>query len=185
MKTSNIIYLALALVVIAGLAFWLLPRQGGEESLKTYTNQEFGISFRYPSGYLLDERRNVGERKYQVSLVEDNETNRQILAGENEVPTEGPVAITLEVLEREGDDNLATWLRTSTSSNYQLSDSSYSSTTVANVSALRYSWDGLYQGDSVALSHRDNILVFSATYNAPSDKTIQDFPKILETVELQ
>jgi hypothetical protein len=61
-------------------------------------------------------------------------------------------------------------------SNFQLSpDGVLTETSLAGEEALAYGWDGLYRGNSIALSRGENVYVLSVTYLETSDQIRADF----------
>ncbi|MBX4210702.1 hypothetical protein KW783_01895 [Candidatus Parcubacteria bacterium] len=177
-------------VLIAILGFMLyksrhITDQGAMVETKKYINQSFGISFDYPKDYILNER-NVGVSgvHHAILLVEDNQTNRDILSGKIK-DTEGPPAITIDVYQNAAKENsVIDWVKTTLESNYNLSGATYSSTTVAGQPAVQYEWDGLYQGKSLVFSYKGNIIMVSATFIEHGDRTEKDFMSILKSIRM-
>ncbi|MFM2357970.1 MAG: hypothetical protein RJA61_707 [Candidatus Parcubacteria bacterium] len=183
--------ITLALIVagtLAGIGYYV-TEYGDLEGLKTYSSDTYGISFKYPKTYFLTEKLQVGSGEryhYTVMLVEDTEFNRKLLAGEIKEPTEGPVAITFDVYQNNLDkQSLLGWMNNSSASNFKLSDGTHSLVTVSGKEAVKYTWDGLYQGDTIAFLSGDNIIASSVTYMAPEDQIRKDFEEVLKTVRVK
>jgi hypothetical protein len=157
--------------------------------LKTYSNQTYGLKFLYPKEYFLEEKEvveGVGLRHLQIILTEDTEENRLLREGQSP-GREGPVSVTILAYPKLGSSNVFEWVTKSAGniSNYKISkEGTTASTTVSGKEAIRYSWSGLYEGDSIATSNDKNFIIFSVTYMNPSDKIRSDFQKILSTVEI-
>ena len=181
----------LAVVVIIGGIYSIAKNKPGDEgrepalgTRKTYSNEEYGISFQYLSNYFLEEKE-VGDRHrkhYQIIITEDTEENRRLREGEETTPREGPTAMTIDIYQNNIDKlPLYKWLTETNQSNFKLSDGSYMSITLASKEAVSYSWNGLYQGDTVALEHSDNIIALSVTYLNLEDKIRAVFKNVVLT----
>lgn len=153
------------------------PSTVGEAS---YTNTTYGISFMYPDSYRIEEREvGNGERgHFSLALIDKG----------IDVPEagEGPTAITIDVYQNNLDKlSVEKWIRNTADSNFKLStDEKLIGITVGGVPGFYYHWDGLYQGESTVIAHKDNIVVFSATSLSPSDQIRNDYGKILGSVVL-
>ena len=183
MTGKNIIALAVLLLIVGGLYF--LFKSGVVRTPQTlensYVNEAYGISFEYPEGYLLDEREagNGERRHYNISLFEDTQFTRDLLAGKV-LGTEAPPSISVDLYQNDLDNQpLWGWIRGMNFSNWKLSDERYASTTVDGTEAVAYSWDGLYRGDSIVFLHGGNVVVLSVTYHTPTDKLRDDFRDVV------
>lgn len=169
--------LAAGAIFYGGSALAPLPQAVVEQS---YTNDLYGISFAYPAGYVLTEGE-VGtaeRRHYFISIVRDEDAAPR----EN---SEGPAAISFDIYQNDNDkQTLAHWLTSSNESNLKLGDGSYASTTVDTAEAARYSWSGLYQGETTAFLHKNNIVAVSVTYDAPSDEIRTAYAQVLASLHL-
>ena len=150
---------------------------------KTYTNTSYGISFAYPDTYVLEEREvgNAERYHYAITLM-DRVASRNIPQN-----GEGPTSITVDIFQNDLDKLLAeAWVKGNNNSNFKLSpDGLLTSTTVADEEALRYTWDGLYRGESVVLSHKDTIIMLSVQWISEEDQIVDDFARVLSSVNLQ
>ena len=151
------------------------------QSQQTYSNEASGITFSYPLNYALSES-DVGSGKAQhhnVILV-DKSATKSVKDGE------GPPAITLDIYLNSEDIELKDWLQRHPESNYATALSgTYATTTVSGAEAAAYSWDGLYQGLSVAVVHRASVLLFSATFITPEDATRKDLAGVISSLQLK
>ena len=176
----------LVLVLLIGGSVWYMNRTSVapsvEEGNVLYTNPTYNISFQYPDRYELRERE-VGTQEryhYSVTLI-DKEAFPEIPQN-----GEGPPVIAVDVFQNDLDTLLIEqWVHGTNDSNFKLSpDDALTSTTVAGAPALSYTWDGLYRGKSVVLSHRDSIIVLSVQWLTEEDAIIKDFADLLTSLEL-
>jgi hypothetical protein len=163
-------YLFIANPVVAPLA----PSQSAGQ---TYANDTYGVSFSYPEGYVLSEEMG-GEGLYVVRLIREEDAVPVVAGGE------GPTAITLEIAPVEDDLTLEGWL-TSPASNFQISNGTYSSHEVEGLSAVHYSWSGLYEGETTALLHEGHVVALSVTYMSPADPIRAAYDEVLSTLRLR
>lgn len=180
----------LIIIVVLGGGAWLLitasapsapPVQEEVAQTKTYSNSDYGISFEYPAQYVLSEgEQGNGERaRYAIVLVEPQDA---------QIPEngEGPTAITIDIYQNDLDDlTLLEWMTGTSFSNYKLGPMEHASTTVDGVEAVRYTWDGLYAGETTAFLHGGNVVAVSVTYFAPTDAKVAAYRALLDSIELQ
>lgn len=153
-------------------------------SLKAYSNAEYGISFAYPAEYRLDERdTGNGERKRREITLIHKDDYESLTRGER---SEGPTAITIELFQNDIDKMTVRDFVTKTGgSNFKLSpDGTLSSTTAAGAPALAFRWSGLYEGRSIAFEHRGWIIVASVTYMSPDDAIVAAFESLMGSMTL-
>ena len=50
---------------------------------------------------------------------------------------------------------------------------------------MGYLWEGLYTGLSIAFQHKGNVIIFTGTYNSPSDQIVEDFEGIVASIMLK
>ncbi len=179
------VWIIVAVVVLAGVYLWsAMPTQAPQgEDRETYRNADYSLSFNYPNTYALQER-DVGDGHryhYSITLID-----KDALAN---IPQdgEGPPAITIDIFQNNLDQlSVEEWIRGTNFSNFKLSpDGKLSSTTIAGAPAFLYTWDGLYRGESMVFSHRDNIVMLSVMYLSPSDQIRADFIKFRSTIQLR
>jgi hypothetical protein len=186
MKKTNIQTIAIItfIAILVGVGGYLTFRNDNTE-LKTYVNQNYGVTFQYPNTYKITENQVVdGQTGTIVTLTEKGIT----------IPTngEGPTAITIAMYEGTGtttvgnQDPLLAWIRTSPYSNFTLSAQQDPGTTmIADQDARLYTWDGLYQGTTVVTLNRGNVIMFSVTYDGEADlKKREDFSDLVASVRL-
>lgn len=191
---ARVFSLTVVLIVI-GSAFYLLSRPGndtptiGEDNatvpkMLQYESASYGLRFSYPDTYVLTEQDvgNQAEREHHAIAIINKIAAANIPQG-----GEGPTAITIDIygngIDKQTPEN---WIRNSSPSNFKLSpDQKLSTTTVGGAPAYSYTWDGLYRGDSVVISHASNILMFTVTYMDATDPIRTDFQQLLQSLTLQ
>ena len=174
------------IIVLAtfAVAFYIFALKPWSTSPPTpeYSNSEYGISFKHSAAYAVEEKEvgNGERRHYAITLIDKNWLANPPEAGE------GPPAISIDIHQNNLDKlSVENWVRSMSFSNFKLSpDGKISTVSVAGTQASYYHWDGLYQGESYALAHRENIVVFSTTYNAESDQIRKDFAQVLSSLTL-
>ncbi len=168
--------------MLAGLAYlYLVPAGEPVTSLKTYISGSGNLTFNYPGYYVLEEREVAGgERGEQhLTLIKESELKREA--------SEGPTSINIDIYQNDL-DQLTTeqWIKNDARSNFKLSpDGKLSSTTLASRQALTYLWDGLYRGQTIALTTTKNVYTFSVTTLTATDKIKSDFEALLKTVDIK
>lgn len=197
MNTKKILIIVLLLMVI-GLIFWSSDRNEvstptveeavlSESNSKPYESAEFGFSFRYPKNYFLEEKDlGNGERYHKVIiLTEDTEENRLVREGKSP-GREGPTAITIDIYQNNLDNlSIENWLISNDNSNFKLSDGTFEEIFLDGNRAVKYSWSGLYEADTVALRHGGNIISISSTYIFKEEPIRKDFSDILQSFNLK
>lgn len=179
----------IVIIAIAGIFYFSQKKSPTEtaDTIKTYTNASYGVTFSYPADYFLTEREvGNGERyHYVIMLVEDTEFNRDLIAGKI-LGTEGPIAITLDIYQNNLDLLSAeAWMKNNSESNFKLGNGSYDVGSAGGLQVVSYLWDGLYRGKTVAIANDSNVYAFTATYNADSDMTIKDLDALLGSVKIK
>ncbi len=181
MKMRHLYTLAIVLLLLL-LAYvsWYLFMKKQDVVLHTYSNTTYGVSFSYPDTYKLTETKAQGAQSGTiVTLLEKGAT----------IPKdgEGPTAITIGMYNGMGTSSsptLLSWVRSSPYANFNLSKTATpGTTTVGNQPALLYTWDGLYQGTSLATTYKGNVILFTVTYNGETDlKKRSDFTDLIASV---
>ena len=148
------------------------------DNMELFMDTVIGISFGYPDHYVVAQDV-PSEEGYLHSVTL---TEKGIDA--SPVDSEGPPAIAIDVYARDSSiRTIEDWIRGDRRSNFHLSeDSVLTETEVGGIKGLKYSWDGLYAGESVALIEDGRVLVFSVTYLSPEDRIRSDFERIIATV---
>jgi hypothetical protein len=151
-----------------------------EVSEKTYSNPDYGISFKYPKEYRLVEFDAPGsEQRMHHVIALTHEDNLPI--PEN---SEGPPTITIDMYQNNLDNQDAEeWIRNSSQSNFKLGEMRLATTTVGGEAALSYLWSGLYEGTTIVVGKPDWIYAFSVTYIEMGADIIQDFVKIRDSIQ--
>jgi hypothetical protein len=176
LKTSVVFILVFFLVVTIYLV--LITKKDG---VLKYSNDEYGISFVYPKGYVLEERNFPGSDMRKHHGI--------VLTLEKDLPPpvqgEGPVSINIDIYQNNLDSQTAEqWIRNSSESNFKLGDGKISTTTISGFPAFSYRWSGLYEGTTVVTSRPDWIYSFSVTYLEMGEEIIQDFVEVRKNVKI-
>jgi len=181
------VVLAIAIVAVAALAYWgfsvyLVSKLDGRgtlphsQNLQLYSSED-GISFKYPSTYVLSSH-TQGNAEYQWDEL-------VLLPGGAVVPQggEAPPGITMSVFDVPSLISVAQWVKGDARSNYKLSGSALASTTVGGEDALYYTHSGLYEADAVAVRHGTKIFLFEGQWSDAQSPLRQDFANLLDTVQ--
>jgi hypothetical protein len=164
--------IGIAVIVLAVFLYIELQSTPAETGDRTYTSAIYGISFDYPEGYVLSE-----PTQDTVTLVREEES----VPPEN---GEGPTGITIQVFDTPSENqSLSAWVVGNPSSNLALGDGIYVSTTVDGVDAVRYSWSGLYEGETTAFLHGGRVILVSVTRLSLDDHTTA-YEKVLDSLTL-
>jgi hypothetical protein len=150
-----------------------------------YANSVYGISFQYPSKYVLEEKKLNDAQGKRTVLTLITKSDKELLA-QIQGPSEGPTSITFEIYEGAAKkQGVGTWVRTNKASNFDLSKSKqYASTSVQSIEAVAYSWDGLFAANTVVFPYRDNIVKATMTYITTQDAIWRDFGTIIQSIKL-
>lgn len=148
--------------------------------INTYRSDAYGISFTYPEGYVLTEAERGDGHRGHYSIV---------LMQQEDLPLpkngEGPPAVTIDIYQNNLDQmSLVAWLTTTNALNYKQGDGTYASTTVAGTEAIVNRWSGLYEGETTAFLHKDNLVAVSVTYFTPEDQIIDDYRGTISSLQL-
>jgi hypothetical protein len=176
-------YIILTVVVVAlgGIA-WYITQTPKTSTVSTYTNVAYGISFKYPNTYELQEREvGNGERYHTAITLADKEA----LANTPRF-SEGPPTINIDIFQNNLDQlEVEEWIRGTNDSNYKLSpDGVLTPITIGGEPALWYEVDGLYRMRTIVLAHKDNILMLSVGSFSLEDQIRKDFDNLLASVDL-
>lgn len=171
------ILIAAAIIIVLGASVYAFSTGLISFGSRTYSNSTLGVSFKYPTAYVLEER-----------AIDSAHTAVTLIQKENlPVPQngEGPTAITVDVFRYLGSMGAENWVRTSANSNFQLAvDGELEVAELDGAEVVTYTWDGLYRGDSLVFVHGDSIVMFSVTYLTPEDVIRTDFSDLISTVKL-
>ncbi|MBY0110698.1 hypothetical protein K2Y00_01700 [Patescibacteria group bacterium] len=125
------------------------------EGLMVYEGTNY--TFSYPDGYV------VTPTPEGVSMVRSDDTVAPI-AGE------GPTGITITMHPLNEGETLTQWLENG-ASNYELGAETHTSALVNSMEAVRYSWSGLYEGDTTAFIQGNQVVAISRTWLSRGDHT--------------
>lgn len=151
------------------------------EAMRTYSSTEYGISFPYPSTYLLTEHDAAGSalRKHHVITLLRRE---DLPLPEN---GEGPPSITIDIYQNDLDRQTAEqWIRNSGASNFKLGNGLLTRTTAGGLPALSYRWSGLYEGTTVVVAEPAWIYAMSVTYMEMGAPIVQDFAALRDSARI-
>jgi hypothetical protein len=168
------------LVVAAIFMFGGSSSNTGEAvPMKNYFNEEYGITFDYPEGYVIAERDLEGSaqrKRHVITLISEDDAP---------APTdgEGPPAITLMLVQNNIDKQTTrAWVEGSADSNFKQSpDQGTASVKVGGMDGLVYRWDGLYQGETTAAAGNKWIYAFSVTFENEDDDIVADYRKVINS----
>lgn len=155
-----------------------------EEIKQGYEFSDFGMTFSYPENYFVAFEKNLdGEREqHAVVLAEDTPANRALFSDSNSA-TEGPPTITITIFQNNLDNyTLQSFVEGTNFSNFKMSDGKKTEITVGGEPAWRYHATGLYENDNVVVVRPDYVYMFTAFFGAPTDRILDDFDALLETV---
>lgn len=183
-RKNILIGLGVLLVVIGGTYLAFFRDKSGEDinpadfRENTYISSEYGFSFTKPEGYNIVEATSPSDRRHSIVMSRMQDSN---------IPEngEGPTAISVDIFPNPQASNASSWVRANTISNFNLSTTPLKETSVSGIPAISYSWDGLYQGRSVAFMHKGNLILISGTYNVVEDEIYQAFDKVIESMEFE
>lgn len=182
--SKTVITVTLILVAASTALYFLSKRNSTPVALATYANDVYGVSFDYPKTYDLTETSKDAEGNGPGVVVTLTDKGWK-----TPKDGEGPTAITVGMYDNSAVKNIKqnpveAWILNSTSSNFKLSKQNRpGETRIGDKEAYLYTWDGLYQGTSVVTEHKNNIIMFTVTYDGETDlKKREDFSKMMESV---
>lgn len=182
-EAPGVIRIVLLLIIIAlGYALVLMSTRDessltGEFTPKEYRSEKYGFSFSYPREYALEHAQISGEdAHYFITLT--HEAYAFLPEG-----GEGPPQLSVSVYTNQEKKSLAVWTTMYQKMHGGEIKGKIRETVLAGLPALRYDWDGLYQGTTLTLLHEGNVLVFTGTYNDPTDIERGDFLLLLDTIK--
>lgn len=182
--------IVLTLSVLATGYIFLVPQLPSvptkSPTLLSYSNDRYGISFSYPVGYILSEEdsNTPAVTNHTITLIAEEDAVPVIAGGE------GPVSVTIEVTEDVSrtlpyTDVLET-AKSSSATNFHLSDGTYDRTDINGTEAISYHWSGLYEGETTFFIHRGKYqIAVSVTYHSRTDKLRSVYDTVLATFVLR
>jgi len=159
-----------------------------ENRVKAYQSERLGISFNYPTGYLLFEGKGEGvggAEYYVITVAPDSTYLREIIAGL--AVGEWPPAMHLAFYHEPNlSISLEQWIRTKSQSNFAPSDPAQEGILtpieVANIPALKYRVRGLYDSDYLAFAYGEWVVL--AADDEMGENTDRDFQVILDSIQV-
>lgn len=176
------------LVVAAAGIYLVVTQRSKVPETAQFSDPQIGLSFTYrqePDGYILvpspDASKALGAPVREMSLfLKSDYEDLQNAQG----PREGPPGMHVQVFNPGPNITPEEWaLRNLQWSNYQ-SGTPHEWMFVDGSSALRYSWSGLYNGQTVIVARKGWVYVFAVTYDEPGSR-IADLDELLASVDLQ
>jgi hypothetical protein len=146
--------------------------------LRTYTNSTYGISFSYPTEYIVTEAEQMGINSgyYSITLVHQNDTAPR----EN---SEGPTYIGIDIfLEDDVAESLRDWLKRTPESNFSLSNGSVTEGILAGAPSLTYHWSGLYEADTTLVRDGNNMILATVTYISRDEPIVETYTTIINSL---
>lgn len=188
MPKNKIFSIILLLAVLSGLIYFSRSQIINENPYvgKNFVSYAYGLSFSYPKDYFLEEKETGTPQRSRHSIVitkdtKENQLIREGVSGNKE----GSTAITIDIYKNHEGQSAETWVKGNSNSNYKLGDNEMQTITVSNIDAISYRWNGLYNGNSIVLRHKGNIVMMSVTFLKPSDEIVRIFESIIETLSLE
>jgi hypothetical protein len=145
-----------------------------------FTAKNYGFAYTIPGDYVqLEGEKGTPAQTHYAYIMVNRKDVKPVQNGE------GPRTISIDVLGNPKKLTLDQWFKTSTTSNSNLAKAPYATTTVFGKDAIVYKWSGLYEGETIAFIHKENIVMMSVTYLTPEDRNISAFKSIVASLELQ
>lgn len=163
------------LIILAGIGIGLTliffqtkeSDLSGTNKLNLYENTSYGFSFEYPDIYQLTTKQENGH--FEVILIDKKELSQD--------RSEGPTSINVHVYEK---TTLEDWLKKN-ESNFNLATDQPIRGLLHEREMIRYNWDGLYLGKTVAFVRDEDIFAITGTYLEKDDVRYKDFDNILNS----
>lgn len=176
----------LLILLVGGLYFaWQrpAPQNNGQNSaaLEQYLSVKYGLSFSYPTSYVLSEMDAPGSgmREHHAITLTRKEDLPLPVDGE------GPPMITVDIYQNNLDKQTTEqWIRNTSASNFKLGEGRLASLTVSGLPALSYRWSGLYEGTTIVTAQPNWVYVFTVTYLEMGAPIVQDFVAIRDSVQI-
>ncbi|HYD93267.1 MAG TPA: hypothetical protein VEB18_02310 [Candidatus Paceibacterota bacterium] len=170
MRLVGLLIIVLLLALGAGYLFTEKTNAPVVTPENSYANDRYGISFSYPTNYTLTENRTDADGvQYAIVLTRSGETLP--------VNGEGPTTVTITVFE---DATLDEWLE-SPRSNLMLGSGETEPSMVGDMAAVTFRWSGLYEGETTAFQHGENVIAISKTWIAEDDDTHDVYVSVLNS----
>lgn len=162
------VLLILTGTVLIGRGVYSPAPNPATDGLSDYSSDAYGISFSYPSDYVLTERdiatTQAGTKTYhQITLINKNDLPVPANA-------EGPTAITIGF---NAPDIQA-----------QPSGRPSATTTVSGFPATSSNWSGLYEGTTIIVTRPNMMYSLSVTFMEMGSHIVQDFVTVRDSVKI-
>jgi len=145
-----------------------------ERGKKTY--ESAGVAVDYPSDYVSETSK---DGKHLILMTSEDASR---LRDPSAPPSEGPTMITIDTFPLNG-KTILDWMKTSPQSNFTLGNGEYQKERINTISALVYSWSGLYEATAYAIEGSDGqVVLATVTYITRGDDIVRDFDVILSTL---
>lgn len=157
-------------------------------SQKTYQNKEFAFSFSYPNNYILE---NKDIQNISLYLTLWDKKDYQYMRSPEGKKENHPPGRYIDVLVYPNPERLSAleWAKTSNMSGFNsvTRQGEAKNINIAGQSGISYISCGLYCGDTILFTARDNRYVFSlfATSYEESDPILKDFETVKSTFKLE
>ena len=176
------LFLSVVLVVllIGGVVFFIaMVNESGNSEMQSFRSEQYNLAFQYPTDYTLTEHVLNAAQRYHVQEVLIDKDWQEPKDGE------GPPAIIFGVYQNNLDQFTAEqWIRNNSASNFKLSDEKLIPVELDGAKGFMYHWDGLYPAEEIVVAKGDNIYYIIVMYLNFTDDIIDDFKRILPTVDL-
>lgn len=178
------------ILVIAATSIYLLVKDSKNDrnedtQYQKFSNNEIGLEFDYPTGddgYVLSEVPSKDTKNELVTAIVLTSTEDSI----QEPPEggEGPAVISISVYKNSKKEWPQTWADSNPKySLINLKIGEVYETVVGGANAIGYMADGLYASGNVVVAHGENVYVFSAQFMDEDSEIINDFNKILASIQ--
>lgn len=147
-----------------------------EDLLSEYSNSFFGISFSYPSDYIITEHQ--VNNNHQITLINKKDLPLPVNG-------EAPPSVTINIYENDKDKYTAEdWALKSKESNLKLGEGTISNILLSKSPAISYRWSGLYEGTTIVSANPKYVYTLNVTYLEMGAPIVQDFVKIRDSVKI-
>lgn len=187
MNKSTLIWGVVAVLIALGVWHYqyrhaVAPAVPAAPKSVDYTDAKYGISFTYPDSYVLSTEDEKNASPWALHYI--------LLMHKADLPppvnSDGPPTISIAFFNNNpAHKSLAQWFKSDPMhSNYDESNGTYASTTVAGQEAITYKWSGLYEGITTAFLYKDTIVSVSVGYLNAADEIVTTYNKLLASLRL-
>lgn len=188
-KNMKGIFIALLIVLVAGLGLYYWNGADPKVETARYVDESLPLSFEYPTGeegYVVLEQDSNGSEPDLVKriVILQKADYQSVLGGERE-GGEGPAGITIQIYRNPANRTLNEWIESNPgASNFPLIQGEITNTSVDNNLALSYEADGLYASRNVVFAEGENIYHISGGYLDRESSLYRDFEKIINSIKI-